>query len=94
MFRLGRHSRYIRWRRSTEEIEDSASSSETDIPVGGAVDSYRIIDEKSESYAKVKALKDKLAVLLTKFTHLSELFVDNNELTSEYLSNTDDLMFL
>ena len=87
---MGRNSRYIRWRRSTDEDDISVQPAKNELP--SKVGAKR--PSPLDTLERTRLLKQKLIQLIDKFTGLFDLFTEHNDLTYEYLASTDELMML
>ena len=96
---LARNSRYIRYRRAARSVpEDSQidesqntankTSSDPNPPVTVGQQPFK------DTTAHVNNLKTKLLELMSKFTHLFELFEDEKALSRNYLDQTDELIHM
>ena len=96
-FSLGRHSRYIRWRRSTDtESPKSRSKSKSKPLPSSKLD--MVMNSTGLLYAddrtRIRIVREKLSQLLERFTELFNLFEDEQEYTQDYLDEVDDLMYV
>ena len=93
LFSLGRHSRYIRWRRSTDsETSKSGVSDYTPKPSSDpSINSTSLL--YADDRTRIHIVREKLTQLLGRFTELFNLFEDEQIYTQNYLDEVDDLMF-
>ena len=104
---LGRHSRYIRWRRSNdEEPEESLKSADSESLTTASSKSIhptsapvfepptQVPSIGHDTADRVQRLKGKLLQLLSHFIKLFDLFQDNQMVTAEYLDSTDEAIHL
>lgn len=86
---LGRHSRYVRWRRDTDTV-----NSKNSVTTSGHSAPPKSQPLPTESQQKIAVLKSKLLQLITRFADLFLLFEDEYHYTQEYLDQTDDLIYM